>query len=129
MFRGEKALMKILILEDDAERMKAFAKKLQEYDFDYTDNAQEAIEYLKKNNYNLIYLDHDLGGKQLEWDEDNCGMTVAEYIAEHPLPSTSRVVIHSFNVVAAQRMLRIIPGSVYIPGVWTQDGVESGTTN
>ena len=105
--------------------MKAFIKKLIGHHLDYTANAQEAIEYIKQNTYDIIYLDHDLGGKQMEWDEDNCGMNVADFIAQHPLPETTKVVIHSFNVAAAQRMLRTIPGSIYIPGVWLQKGTDN----
>lgn len=114
--------MKILILEDDLERIKHFGKKLKQV-FDFSDDAKVAIEWLKKDEYDYIYLDHDLGGEQMAWDEENCGMTVAKYIEQNPLPKKTKVIIHSFNVYRAQQMQRIIPGSLYIPGVWLQEGL------
>jgi CheY-like chemotaxis protein len=115
--------MNILVLEDDPARVKFFKNKFIGHIVDYTDDANVAVEFIKSQEYDYIYLDHDLGGEQLKWDEENCGMVVAKYIEENPLPEKTAVIIHSFNVVAAQRMLRIIPHSVYVPGIWTQKGL------
>lgn len=119
-----RSIMKVLILEDDAQRMTHFLRKLIGHTVDFTADALAAIDYLEKNVYDIIYLDHDLGGKQMEWDENNCGTNVAEYIRDNPLPETTKVIIHSFNVPAAQRMLRLIPGSIHIPGIWIQKGID-----
>ena len=69
--------MTVLILEDDVNRIAQFKRALKDHKLYITDDANEAINFLKKHNFDYIFLDHDLGGLQNEWDEENCGMVVA----------------------------------------------------
>lgn len=110
--------MKILILEDDEERMKFFYKKYDKENIDHACNSKDAIAALENNKYDIIFLDHDLGGTQINYDPEDCGTLVAEYLAENPVDS--EIIIHSFNSVAANRMVRILHrmNVKYIPGVW-----------
>ncbi len=113
--------MKVLILEDDAGRIKHFKKRFEEDDeLHIVKHASEAIDLLKENEYDLICLDHDLGDQQMEWDKEDCGMLVAEYI--HANPVKAKVVIHSFNTPRAMIMTNIIPGARYTPGIWLGKG-------
>lgn len=109
-------MAKILILEDDMNRMKQFKVKFRGHSIYHFDNANEAIEELKRTKFDLICLDHDLGGKQMEWDEDNNGMMVAEYLKENP--QECKTVVHSFNNIRGPLMADIITNAVYIPGFW-----------
>ena len=111
--------MKILILEDNQKRIEFFKKKFFNDDVFYVEHAIEAIELLKNNKFDLICLDHDLGGKEMEWDKEDCGMVVAEYL--HNNPVNSRIVIHSFNGPRALSMKNILINSEYIPGFWLKD--------
>lgn len=110
--------MKILILEDSEERMKFFYQKFNKENIDHVSNSNDAIAALENTKYDMIFLDHDLGGTQLNYDPKNCGTLVAEYLAENPVDS--EIIIHSFNTVAANRMVNILHRMdvKYIPGVW-----------
>lgn len=106
--------MNILILEDDAERIGSFVKKYADHSLTITNNATLAINYLKNDKFDVIFLDHDLGGKQMDWVEENCGMVVAKWISENPIES--KIIVHSFNTPRAMTMLSLMPGSIYLPG-------------
>lgn len=110
-------MARVLILEDKADRMVFFRKKFRpDTKIVHVEHAYDAIEELKKHEFDLICLDHDLGGKEMEWDEEDCGMVVAEWISENL--EYYNVIIHSFNEPAAKRMMQVLPMAKYIPGVW-----------
>lgn len=111
--------MKILILEDSKERMEFFHKRFSEHEIDHVEHAKNAIELLKEKEYDLICLDHDLGDQQMAWDDEDCGMIVAKYLAENPVEA--RIVIHSFNTPRAMAMKYYLPYAEYIPGFWMSD--------
>lgn len=106
--------MKILILEDNDIRIKFFKRRFIYDDLTVVNHAKEAIDLIKENEYDLIMLDHDLGDKQMEWDEDDNGMMVAEYLNKNPVDA--KVIIHSFNNVRGPQMQKLILGSTYRPG-------------
>lgn len=108
---------KVLILEDDDTRIELFKKRFEEEDeLHIVKHAQEAIDLLKENSYDLICLDHDLGDQQMEWDEEDCGLVVADYIHEHPVECP--VIVHSFNTARAMRMVYQMSTASYKPGFW-----------
>ena len=110
--------MRILILEDDPIRMKIFNRKLFNHTIDHAEHAADAIDFLKANKYDLIFLDHDLGDTQINFDPEDCGMLVAQYIAANNIETP--VIIHSFNVVAAGKMLELLTSATYAPGIWNK---------
>jgi hypothetical protein len=58
--------------------------------------------------YDAVFLDHDLGGRQLE-DHEDCGATFCRLLVERGLlGSVGRVVIHSYNAAGAIQMLSIL---------------------
>lgn len=99
--------MRILILEDDINRIRIFKQKLKDQIVDITDDANKAIQYLKTNIYDFCFLDHDLGGLQMQWDEQNCGMVVAKYLSnlEKPLLDMG-CIVHSYNNVRGPIMVQ-----------------------
>jgi hypothetical protein len=86
--------MKIFILEDDLGRIFLLRKWLQGQNITQVDSCASIDAFVPP--YDLILLDHDLGGRQLESHEDN-GEHFAKLIAEkHPGTGTP-VIVHSFN--------------------------------
>ena len=77
--------------------------------------ANEAIEILKKGiDFDLISLDHDLGGEVFCSSElENSGYRVAQFLSDKEIKGD--IVIHSWNPVGAKNMLNILPKAVYIP--------------
>lgn len=91
---------RILFLDDSEERHAQFARQHPEAVREYT--AWATIEALRLSpRFDVVYLDHDLGTTET-------GMDVVDFIVQmseedRPL----RVVVHSYNVPAAQ--LRMLP--------------------
>lgn len=118
--------MKILVLEDNIERIKQFRdsfKNLTDVEqVVYCDNAQNCIELLKKEKYSLIFLDHDLGGDAfVDIQNKNTGSEVARWIEQNPLEVGQQVVIHSSNPIGAQYMKNLIKNSICIQYVWMDE--------
>ena len=92
--------MKIFILEDDPERIRWLRETLIDHETTFiiscigVDNFQPP--------YDLILLDHDLGGRQLKEHED-CGLTFVNLVKDRINPEAV-IIIHSFNPDGAQRM-------------------------
>jgi len=112
--------MNILILDDMEERHDAFREKFKniECNIIHVTTAKECIEALKNNTFDLICLDHDLGGKET-------GHEVSKWIADnkntHPMDKT-KIIIHSYNPVGAiyifQELRDVNIYSYIKPGYW-----------
>lgn len=116
------AKLKVFVLDDSQHRLDIFAKKLKKHDVDLVKTSKQAISKLKKNKYDFIFLDHDLGGKQMVWDEDNCGMQVVDYIIKSKKHKESIIYIHSYNAPRAKEMTKRLKDNkyhaTYLPGAW-----------
>jgi len=110
--------MKILILDDDKERHRAFKKNLIGNTLTHTYTASECIEQLKNGTWDICFLDHDLGGQVYQESKEGTGWEVAKWIHDNLEKKPRRVIIHSFNQPAAMKMKNLIVGSEYVPGVW-----------
>jgi len=97
--------MKIFVLEDDDYRINFFIEKFCDHNVIVTENAYSAIEYLEHDEFDFIFLDHDLG------EENGSGLDVAEYLNDNPdnFNNYANIVVHSWNVPAANRMLALLP--------------------
>jgi len=108
--------MKILVLDDDIVRHKAFRKKLAGHKVTSVHTAIEAINAMLQHRFDVVLLDHDL--EMSEEIDPGCGMDVAEFIQLHlpweKLPG--QVIVHSWNAPATVRMVEAIR-SVNIPVV------------
>lgn len=122
--------MNILILEDDESRVKVFKSKFSKHQLFITDSAVQAIKYLQNNIFDYIFLDHDLGGKQMQWDEQDCGMLVVDYMCNNLISNKSHVIciIHSYNsprgIIMKQKLKQAGYLADYMPGVWNYIGEE-----
>ncbi len=76
--------MKILILDDDQNRLNLFKQKLIGHDVICVETAKDAIIELKKNKFNIISLDHDLGGKVMVESGEGTGWEVAKFLHDYP---------------------------------------------
>lgn len=102
--------MKIFILEDDPGRMGWFRFRLYLHDITHAESCTEIARFMPP--YDLVFLDHDLGGRQLEDHEDN-GCTFAKMIAGHVDPKT--VIIHSYSFDGARNIQSVLGGGWIAP--------------
>jgi CheY-like chemotaxis protein len=113
--------MTILFLDDDLTRQKRF-RSICPY-ADIVTTAVECIEAMKKNAYDIVCLDHDLGGKIMVSEEsENTGSEVSKWIVVNN-PKIGKIIIHSFNFDAAKNMqarlkdlykVQVVPYSILI---------------
>jgi DNA-binding NarL/FixJ family response regulator len=99
--------MLVLFLDDSVRRAKAAAEQFAGDTFCLAGTADTAIEYLRlaEEPWDLVMLDHDLGGKVFQDSlETNTGMEVVRYI-ERTQPEIKRIVVHSWNSPAAREMV------------------------
>lgn len=104
--------MRILIVEDDAERCAWFEQKFAGRELDITCDVGEAISWLEERSYETILLDHDLVEEHYfsdEPDDERTGYAVAAWLARHPESQRGAlIIIHSLNYPGAQRMLGLL---------------------
>ena len=91
-------ITRALILEDAPERIPGFKKILPPNTaIVWTDSPEVAIWELRNSNFDLVFLDHDLG-------KAYSGAMVANTMAEEELNLDAVIIIHSVNVVGAKNM-------------------------
>ena len=96
--------MKIFILEDDKNRIEWFMDEFNGNNITWIDNAYEAKPIILFEKFDIIFLDHDLGGKiYQDSKEENCGFQIAKIINDG-VNLTTPIIIHSLNYPAAQNM-------------------------
>jgi len=91
--------MDILFVDDSPERYYEISTALMNTDatLDQARNENEALEYLVTQEYDYVFLDHDLG------ENAGSGKGVVEYIAKNIIKFDNCIIIvHSANSVGAK---------------------------
>lgn len=108
--------MKIFILEDNEHRMVKFRRELIGHDIDHAATVEEGTSLVVDNKYELLFLDHDLGGEELvDSFADNTGYKLAEFIASFTQNKETPCIVHSCNPAGADNILRVLPHAVKLP--------------
>lgn len=96
--------MKVFILEDDPARMMWFRERLIAHELTHAESCTHIDRF--RPPYDVIFLDHDLGGRQMEAHEDD-GACFARLIGPMINPD-AKVIVHSYNADGAQRIRWIL---------------------
>jgi len=108
--------MKIFILEDDPNRMKTFKKALSGHSIDHATNCEEGRTIVSSNTYDLIFLDHDLGGEQMvDSSHENTGYQLAKFMKENGYNTEVPCIVHSCNPDGADNIASLLCHAVKIP--------------
>lgn len=110
--------MKILFLDDNDIRYKMISLVLRDFrdiTLDWTQTAEETIAKLQTDEYDVVMLDHDLGGKIYVPSGKGTGYEVAEWMKFHMQHKMPVVYLHTQNEVGAEYMHRVLPDSKIIP--------------
>jgi CheY-like chemotaxis protein len=103
---------RVLLLDDDALRHEWFAKRLRGDHLDVAVEPARAIELLTQNNYDLVFLDHDLLPEHYyseTTDDERTGYAVARWLASRPdRQPASTIVVHTRNADGALRMVELM---------------------
>jgi len=113
--------MIILFLDDNEFRHRIFKTNNLNHKICCVYNTEEAISALNLNpQFDLVCLDHDLGGVYGAASDDKSGYAVAEYISKmNDDIRPKNIIIHSWNGPGAKRMLDVLLNAgikaIYMP--------------
>jgi len=107
--------MNILILDDDPIRHEMFKNVIKDHNLTHVYTSKECIEYLDNHTWDMVCLDHDLGGNIYVDSGENTGWEVAKWLEQNPEKQPPKMYIHSFNPVGANNMHQCIPSAVVKP--------------
>lgn len=116
--------MKILVLEDNENRIECFKQVFDRADLVIVETSYDAIQLLDKTQYDFIFLDHDLGihpvTKQPTTEVmlpsgDGTGYEVAQFIARSKKNKDTPTIIHTFNPDGAKKMMEELEDADYFP--------------
>lgn len=83
--------------------------------------AIEAIDLLESFDWDILFLDHDLGGQVHVSSEDpNTGAEVARWIKNNPDKKPKLVIVHTLNPPGQKYIKSCIPDSLVYPFAWTK---------
>lgn len=100
--------IKILFLDDRSKRIHSAIEFFKGHDLTIVTNVFECLRFLSNEEWDYVYLDHDLGGREfVNPDDPTSGMEVIRYIEKTSWPFERKkpvFIIHSSNVFAATLM-------------------------
>jgi len=101
--------MRMLILEDAYERVKEFFILFGDNnDLIIVNNAKDAISLVTTSRFDIIFLDHDLGGKvYVDSDCENTGYQVAKILSDS-INKNTKIIIHSWNGMGVAKMKSVL---------------------
>jgi len=115
-------VLRILILDDDENRHVAFSKQLIGNVVVHALTAEQAIYQLERHGpWDVVFLDHDLGGSQMVESGPGTGYEVAQWLAGHEDKQPKTIILHTYNPVGAQNMKACLPQAKWLPGIWQQE--------
>lgn len=125
--------MRILILEDDRDRVRKFKALFYEHEVHVTRFPEQANQWLEEMEFDVITLDHDLAEEMQGFDnnfETGTGLEVANYLGNNlHLSPKAEIYVHSLNGGGARRMISAMKqrGDVpHVPFLWLKEITFNG---
>lgn len=110
--------MRVLILEDNINRIEIFKKILKSEELIICLGVETAKQEVLKGNIDVLFLDHDLGGKiWVDWKEPDTGYSFVKWLVENKYCEKAIFYIHSMNPVGANVMVNLLHDYGY-DGIW-----------
>lgn len=107
--------VRVFLLDDDVMRHEWFKRQFKGETVEVAADHEHAIALLSENDYDLIFLDHDLLPEHYyseTFDDERSGYAVARWLAEHPERLASApVIVHTRNADGALRMVELMRGT------------------
>ncbi len=119
--------LRVLLLDDDPKRHDWFAQRFAGDQLDIAIAPTAAIALLTANNYDAIFLDHDLLPEHYHTrdpvDEEHTGYAVAAWLAARPaVQAATTIIVHTRNDKGALKMVQKMRAAgrrpEYVP--WTR---------
>jgi CheY-like chemotaxis protein len=104
--------LRVFLLDDDVLRHEWFAKQFAGDRVDVAADPARSIELLSSNQYDLIFLDHDLLPEHYYaegFDDERSGYAVARWLSERPdRCAVAQIIAHTRNADGALRMVELL---------------------
>jgi len=101
--------MKILILEDNVLRQEKFKELFKNQEIVICDNVLDSISVCIYQDFQVLWLDHDLEGKIWEdSNKENTGYQFVKWLVDNNKAKDSLIYIHSMNPIGANKMLNYL---------------------
>jgi len=106
--------MKILILEDNEQRIEFFNRVYKNHKLFITSDINTAVSYVQNNEFDILFLDHDLELENFKaLTEGRTGYDFCKVLVEYKLQRQATIFIHSMNPVGGAVMERILRDNGY----------------
>ncbi len=106
---AERTPISVFLLDDDERRHRWFSKRFVGDEMIVAINVAEAKEFLTQNNFDAIFLDHDLlphHYESTEHDDENTGYAIAHWLNENrEIQRSATIIVHTRNADGAIRMV------------------------
>ena len=109
--------MRILVLEDNPDRMRAFNQNLIGHVVEIVTHARPCMEKLQNEKWDFLFLDHDLNGQVYVPSGPDTGWEVAQWLRDNPEKKPYKIQIQSMNSDGAIKMLELLPEAMWRPGM------------
>lgn len=108
------------MLDDSKIRLIQFRQNLIGHNVRCVTTVRETIDSLADEDWDYLFLDHDLGGQVNVPSGPGTGYEVAQWLVEHPDRQPEHIVLHSFNENGRKNMQSLLPEAMMCPGAWTK---------
>lgn len=107
---ADRAPISVMVLDDDERRHRWFKKRFAGDNLEIAETVEEAKKLLSDDNYDAIFLDHDLLPEHYETndhdDYSQTGYAIAEWLNEkRELQRAATIIVHTRNADAAIPMV------------------------
>jgi len=108
---AERSPIRVFLLDDDPRRHEWFKSRFHGDTLDIAETVEQAKQLLSENDYDAIFLDHDLLPHHYESndhnDYENTGYAIAEFLDKNPgLQRAATIIVHTRNADAAIPMVQ-----------------------
>ena len=104
--------MKVLVLEDNKERLEWFSDTFSKCELYIAMTAEKAADAIMKWEFDLIFIDHDLGKVRDGYD---FAKILAKEIDEGRIVNDPSIYIHSLNPVGTKRITSVLKDAIICP--------------
>jgi len=106
----ERTPISVFLLDDDERRHRWFEKRFAGDSLDIAETVEEAKEFLARETYDAIFLDHDLLPEHYESNDHDdyarTGYAIAEFLDKRrALQRAATIIVHTRNADAAIPMV------------------------
>jgi len=103
--------MNIFFLDDDKTRIEVFSALCP--DAVIAETAPDAISTIEGKDWDIVFLDHDLGGEQfVDTAREDTGAEVTRWIVKNK-PKIDLIIVHSYNPDGAENMRSLLSQADY----------------